>query len=207
MTNILIDEELEFDGIRVVIATENLLDEDFERIPAGESVEVTFDVAEVHDLSAGGKFDITAEGAFSIAEEDSTELTGSVPYFAEHVEAEVDGDEASLTRIAFHQKRTVVQSDCTGTRLTATRQALSDCVRLANIGQNAATSGPAAKMTEFFKSSTTATRNTVAGVFSRVASECGSTSGGGSRWYCTDFYGACSGSVIAYTVPATAQMG
>lgn len=188
------------------MSTENLEEAAFERIGADESVEVTFDVAELHDLSVGGKFDITVAGAFSTAEEDSTVLSGSVPYVAESIKAEVDGDEASFARVAFHQKRTIVQSDCSGTRLSASTAALSACVRLATTGQNAATSGAAAKMTEFFKSSTSATRSTVSGVFSRMRSECGSSSGGGSRWYCTDVYGACSGGVIAYTVPASAYM-
>jgi deuterolysin len=55
-------------------------------------------------------------------------------------------------------------------------------------------------MTEFFKSSTTATRNTVAAVFNRMATECGSSTSGVSRQYCTDIYpgGACSSGVIAY---------
>ncbi|KFA59953.1 hypothetical protein S40285_07946 [Stachybotrys chlorohalonatus IBT 40285] len=195
-------EALEFDGLRLRMNTENLSEEAFEHIGAGESVEVTFDVAEVYDLSAGGKFDIESYGAFSFAEADSTVLSGSVPFHSNKLEAEVEGSEAAATRIAFHQKRSIVQSDCTGSRLTAVRTALSNCASLSRSAQTAAASGPAARMTEYFKSSTTTTRNTVSTVFSRVVSECSSSTSGVSRLYCSDVYGACSNGVIAYTLPS-----
>ncbi|KAK5995270.1 Deuterolysin [Cladobotryum mycophilum] len=60
--------------------------------------------------------------------------------------------------------------------------------------------------TEYFKSSTTSARNTVSGVFSRVASECGSTTGGASRYYYSDVFGACSNGVLAYTSPSDSLM-
>ncbi|KAH7324206.1 Deuterolysin metalloprotease family-domain-containing protein [Stachybotrys elegans] len=195
-------ETLEFDGLRLRLNTENLAEDAFQRIAAGESIEVTFDVAEVYDLSKGGKFDIESFGAFSFAEADSTTLVGSVPFHSNKLEAEVDGAEAAATRVAFHQKRTIVQSDCTGTRLTAIRTAISNCASLARSAQQVAASGSADKVTEYFKSSTSSVRNTVSTVFSRVASECGSTTSGVSRLYCSDVYGACSGGVIAYTLPS-----
>lgn len=39
------------------------------------------------------------------------------------------------------------------------------------------------------KSSTSSTRSTVAGVFNKAATECGSTSSGVARYYCSDVYG------------------
>ena len=47
------------------------------------------------------------------------------------------------------------------------------------------------------KSSSSSTRSTVASVFNRVASECGSTTSGVARYYCSDVYGACSSNVLA----------
>lgn len=183
-----------------------MADDDFEFIPAGSSIEVTFDIAELHDLSLGGAYSVHSTGALSFAEADSNVLTGSVPYDSNVLDLDVDGDEASATRIEFHAKRTRIQSGCTGTRLSASQAALSRCASLARTGQQAAQSGAAAKMTEFYKSSTTATRNEVATVFSRAATECGSTNGGVSTYYCTDPYGACQGSVLAYTVPSASVM-
>lgn len=167
---------------------------------------MTFDVAELHDLSLGGKFDIATSGALQFAEDGSTELVGSVPFESNHLEAEVDGVLASESRVNFHAKRTRIQSDCTGSQLSASTASLRGCVDLATLGQQAAQSGPAAKMVEFFKSSSTATRNTVAQVFSRMRTECGSTTGGASRWFCTDVYNSCSPGVIAYTLPSESYM-
>ncbi|KAI9151600.1 Neutral protease [Paramyrothecium foliicola] len=198
---------LEFDGLRLRLAVDSLTNEAFQVIPAGESVEVTFDIAEVYDLAAGGKVNVVASGALSFAEANSNTLIGSVGYESNAVEAEVNGEEAAAVRVAWHQKRTAVQSDCTGTAGTAVRSAISSCATLARAAQTAASSGAAAKVTEYFKSATTSVRNTVSTVFSRVASECSSTTGGNSRLYCTDVYNACSSGVIAYTVPSLSIQG
>ncbi|KAJ0353565.1 hypothetical protein COL154_001067 [Colletotrichum chrysophilum] len=213
--------KVEFDGVRLLMATSGLTEEAFQVIGAGESVEVEFDAAELHDLSTAGEIDIVSSGAFSYAEADSTELAGTIPFSSNSVHTAVNGEEAAAVRARFLAKRTVVQSDCTGTRRTATVgltrvisvsirlrvghelhpvNAISRCRSLAVAASSAAASGPAARMTEYFKSSTTATRNTVATVFSRIASECGSTTSGVSRQYCTDVYPACSNGVIAYTL-------
>ncbi|KAG9253438.1 Deuterolysin metalloprotease family-domain-containing protein [Emericellopsis atlantica] len=201
------DKPVTFDGVKLLIATENLEEDAFTRLDSGESLEVTFDIAEYHDLSAGGAFKISSEGAFSFAEADSTELVGSVPFTANTVEAKVDGASAAAVHTAFvNEKRTRVQSDCSGTRLSQTRSALSGCASWASQAQSVAQSGSATKMTEYFKSSSSSTRSTVAGVFSRMRSECSSTSGGASTFYCSDFYGVCGGGVIAYTVPSLSAM-
>lgn len=200
------DTLVDFDGIRITLDTSALDDSSFERIPSGESIEVEFDVAEMHDLSTGGNFSILTSGALSFAEENSNELIGSVPFASNTLETEVDAGKASATRLAFHEKRTKVQADCTGNKLAITRTALSNCARYAQRAQTAAQSGPAAKMTEYFKASDSNTRNTVASVFSRIASECGSTNSGVSRYYCTDVYGACNGGVLAYTLPSSSYM-
>ncbi|KAM0265713.1 hypothetical protein ACHAQJ_000147 [Trichoderma viride] len=195
-----------FDGIRQRISTQNLDEDAFQNIPAGESIEVTFDIAEAHDLSVGGKYDVQSAGAFSFAQEGSTELVGSVPFETSKVEVDIDGEAASARRVAFHQKRTRVQSDCTGSKLSATQTAIRNCASIAQLAQQAAASGSAAKLTEYFKSSTSSVRSTVSGVFSRVASECGSTSGGSSTYYCSDVLSSCSSGVLAYTYPSQSLM-
>ncbi|KAK3186936.1 hypothetical protein K4F52_004380 [Lecanicillium sp. MT-2017a] len=198
-----------FDGVRLRLDTENLTDEDFEKIAAGQSVEVTFDLAETHDLSAGGKYTMTSTGVLSFSDAADNKLIGSVPYQSNSLQAEIDGAVAAATRrsvMARHAKRTHVQSDCTGSRGSATRSALSNCVKLANAAKKVAQSGSASKMEEFFKSSSSSTRNTVANVLTKVASECGSTSGGASDYYCTDVANHCGNRVLAYTVPSQSYM-
>ncbi|KAK1987057.1 metallo proteinase [Colletotrichum cereale] len=201
-------KQVAFDGVRLRLATSGIAADAFQVIPAGNTVDVEWDVAEVHDLSAGGKFDVAAKGSFSFANADSDEIAGTASFNSNVLSVEVDGAAAAKVRRDFHDniKRTVVQSDCTGTQRTATTTALSNCRALAAAASSAAASGSAAKMTEYFKSSSTSTRSTVAAVFARVASECGSTTSGVSRQYCTDIYPACSSGVIAYTLPSQSYM-
>ena len=185
-------------------------EESFQVIAPGETVSTSWDVAEVHDLSTGGSFDITTVGALQYADDlNSTVVTGAYTYASNVVSASVDGAAAAKVRRSFTDhiaRRTVVQSDCSGSRGTAQRTALSNCRSLAQAASTAASSGAAAKMTEYFKSSTSSTRSTVAAVFSRVASECGSTTSGSSRQYCSDVLGACGSNVLAYTQPSSGIM-
>ncbi|KAF7543428.1 hypothetical protein G7Z17_g10740 [Cylindrodendrum hubeiense] len=195
-----------FDGVRVNLHMESLTDAAFQRIPSGQSIEVDFDIAELHDLSSGGKYGILSSGALSFADDNSTNLIGSVPFHSNMIEAEVDGVQAYEVKTAFSKKRSVVQTDCTGDKLTATYSALGRCAGLAQAAQLAAQSGSDAKMVEYFKSASAETRSTVAGVYSRIATECGSTTAGDAKFYCTDVYGACSDGVLAYTVPGLNYM-
>ncbi|XWW94835.1 hypothetical protein V2A60_002783 [Cordyceps javanica] len=196
---------VEFQGLRLRLSTENLTDEDFQKIDAGQSVEVTFHLAETHDLSAGGKFSVSSTGVLSYASEADNKLIGSVAYASNAIEAEIDGAVAQAVHSAIqarYEKRTQVQSDCTGSRKTGTINALSSCASLSKKAAEAARSGPAAKVEEYFKSSSNGTRSTIANVFDKVAQECGSTNGGASRYYCTDQFGGCRSRVLAYTQPA-----
>lgn len=180
----------------------------FQTIAAGESVEAEFDPAEVHDLSTGGDFDFLVRGTFLTASADSTSIDGSVPFDSNVLKSHVNGVAAAKVRRDFHDnlKRTELQSDCTGTRGTAQRTALTNCASLAQKAAAAATNGSAAKLTEYFKSSTTATRSAVADVFNKVADECGSTTSGVSTQYCTDSLGYCESNVLAYTIPTRSLM-
>lgn len=198
------DTKVDFQGIRMRISTASLDDAAFQLIQAGETISIEFDIAEMHDLSSGGSFDIVASGALNYAELDSNAVTGAVPYTSNTLTAEVDGQAAAAVQSAFHERarRSVIDSSCTGSKLTATRNAMSSCRSLANAAATAASSGSASKMVEYFKSSSSSVRSTVAGVFQRVASECGSTTSGNARYYCSDVYSACRSGVLAYTVPS-----
>lgn len=202
-------DQVAFDGVRLQVQTSDVGEDAFQTLAAGESVEAEFDPAEVHDLSTGGDFDFLVRGTFLTASADSTSIDGSVPFDSNVLKNHVDGVAASKVRRDFHdnlKKRTQIQSDCTGTRGTAQRTALTNCAALAKKAATAATSGDAAKLTEYFKSSTSATRSTVAGVFNKVATECGSTTSGVSTQYCTDSLGYCSSNVLAYTIPTQSLM-
>lgn len=193
--------KVSFDGIRLRLSTTNIPEDSFEVIPAGKSVETSFDVAEMHDLSVGGSYDLTAAGAFSTAAIDSTDISGAVAFSSNTITASVNGAEASQVRRDFVEKRSAVQSDCTSSKRTSTVNALANCRSLAQRAASAAASNTA-KVNEYFKSTSSSTISTLQTVFNRVASECGSSTSGVSKTYCTDVYGACSSNVLAYTLPS-----
>jgi deuterolysin len=178
------------------------LDEDvFKTIMAGETIEVEIEMAELYELSETGTYSVTTAGSFMYAEEGSTELTGELlPYTAEAITVDVDSEKAAKieTAVARLSKRTIVQADCTGTRGTAIRSAISSCRSIASNAASAAAAG-GARFQTFFKTASTAT---VAARFRAVANDCGSTTSGVTRTYCTDVYGACSSGVLAYTLPS-----
>lgn len=201
------EDKVPFDGLRLRVSTNNLEESAFQVLAAGESIEASFDIAVAHDLSAGGAFKVLTEGAFAYANLDSTDIAGAVPFISNSVNAAVDGVQAGKIRRDFQElaKRTVVQSDCTGTRRTATTTALSNCASLARTAATNAQSNNS-KMTEYFKSTSSSTKSTVASVFNKIATQCGSTTTGNSKYYCSDILGACSSGVLAYTYPSTGQM-
>ncbi|KAG6270273.1 hypothetical protein E4U48_003903 [Claviceps purpurea] len=193
--------EVPFQGIRQRISAQNLDDAAFEHIPAGQSVAVTFNVGEVHDLSSGGTFNIRSSGIMQFAGQNSTQLIGSVPYTSNSIRAEIHGPKAASIHEAFRvSKRSATQRDCGGSKYTASMRALRNCAKLAAMAQYAAQTN-SRKVYEYFKSSTPGTRYQVALVFNKVAIECGATNRGVSRFYCTDLYNGCSRGVLAYTMP------
>ncbi|KAF7540336.1 hypothetical protein G7054_g1462 [Neopestalotiopsis clavispora] len=194
------DSKVSFEGIRLRVSTASLEEDAFQTIRAGEIVTREFDIAHMHDLSSGGPFDIVASGAISFADVNGTEILGSVPLNSQTLSIQVDGTEAQAARSAFLERRTVVQSDCTSSKKTAVTTAINNCRSWATKAQSAANAGT--KLTEYFKSSSSSVVSTVSGVFSKMASECGSTTSGISKTYCSDVYGACSSGVLAYTLPS-----
>jgi len=201
-------DQVAFDGIRLRVSTANLGEDAFQILKAGETIEAAFDIAVAHDLSDGGDIDLLTEGAFSYAELDSTSIAGAIPFTSNKVHTAVDGAKASKIRrdyLALVTKRTIVQSDCSSSQRSATLTALSNCASLARTAASAAVNN-AAKLNEYFKSTSSSTASTVQTTFNRVASQCGSSTSGDSRYYCSDILGACSSGVLAYTSPSTSQM-
>ncbi|KAI1434759.1 neutral protease 2-like protein [Xylaria sp. CBS 124048] len=193
------NNKLDFQGVRLRISTAGFDEEAFQTIPAGQNIVVSFDAAQLHDISTSGEYDFVAKGMLSYAAIGSTDITGAIPYSSNTLTAKVDGPEAAKARVEFLNKRTYVQSDCSGSAGTVTRNALSNCRSLASAASSAARTNTD-KLVEYFRSTSAASQ--VSQIFSRIASECGSTSSGASDTYCTDVLGACSSSVLAYTLPS-----
>ncbi|KAL8848222.1 MAG: hypothetical protein Q9221_006740 [Calogaya cf. arnoldii] len=183
-----------FKGVLKRIQTAGLSEEVFASLAPGATLENTFELAAVTDLSAGGAFEVVAEGAVPLASAGSTELSGSqVTFRSNKLSITVDGAAAARVAPAVHilDDRTIVTS-CGGSQGSALTTALANSQRLATAAANAAQSGSAAKFQEYFKSTTTTARNTVSARFRGVATQSGSTTSGGTRYYCSDPYGYCS---------------
>jgi deuterolysin len=126
-----------------------------------------------------------------------------VPFSSNSILAKVDGVQARQIHQEFHNRRSIVQSDCTGTKKTKQVAALANCKTLANAAGTAAGTN-SAKVIEYFKTASAAT--TLKTVFAKVATECGSSTSGVAKQYCTDVYSSCSSGVLAYTLPSGSFM-
>ncbi|CAG9984404.1 unnamed protein product [Clonostachys byssicola] len=197
------ENEIEFQGVRLYINYVNLTDSSFVNLPANGALESTFDVATYHDLSAGGEFQVDASGFIQYAE-GSTEIAGVIPYESTFT-IKVDGPEAKGKLSVFQDEPQVFgrakvnRNTCKGDKLTKAKNALSLCNKNAKAAAKAARSGPERRMKEYFKSATSATRKTVAGVFDAIAKECSTNNSGRISFSCanTNFCKSNPG-VVAY---------
>lgn len=178
-------------------------------IRPGETVEKEFDLAETHDLSAGGLVDVVASSAVSYASSvNSMEIEGIVPINSNVVSTTVNSAKATVARNSFLTKtfkRTTVQSDCSSTQKDALVKALAVCQTRA-VAAAAAAQSNSAKIIEYYKNDTPTVRSTVSGVFNKVAAECANSTSGVSKSYCTDRANSCQGGVIAYTDPGASYI-
>jgi deuterolysin len=183
-----------------------LQDAAFETIEAKETVEVQWDVAQLHDLSAGGEFNITAEGSLRYAEVGGNRIAGQAIYRPNVISSHIDGVQASKVHKAFHEagkaKRIVVQSGCSSSQKSTVNAALGVAKTYAQNAQAAATAGT--KLQEYFKSTQSSTASTVASVFNKIAtSVVNSGTSGSAKLYCTDIGNFCTDGVVAYTQPGS----
>lgn len=204
------ESRVAFDGIRQRLGTNNLTSDSFQNIPAGGSIEATWDAAEMHDLSAGGDFDILTQGAIPYAEANSTVIKGAVPYLSNRVRANVLASHAKKVRRNFlgkieKLKKRSTLTECSGDKKTSTETAMTNCQKLASAAAEAASSDNAA-FTDIFKN---ADASEVKKVLNAVAEECGSTTSGAATYYCDEnsvpseyAVGGCSSQVLAYTMPS-----
>jgi deuterolysin len=196
------DGEVAFEGVRLYLGPQT--DESaFQEIGAGESIEVTFDVAEVFDLSNGGDFDIQSVGSLQYAQGGDIKKLGSLSYESNKISTKVDGAAAAQALSIFQSlvKRATISSDCTGSRRTAVETAVKNTHDIAVDAAEQARTGPDSKMIEYFESADATTRSTVATAFDKMASAY-ATSGGKPDLHCRDVAGYC-GRAVAYALPSS----
>jgi deuterolysin len=137
-----------FLGIRKHIRHSQLTDSAFTTLEPGKSIDFEQDFSSTHDLSPGGDLRIGSKGWIPYATVGSNLLRGSIEYESNTIEMAMDGDwAANRMKAVPHIKRAVqteLESDCSGSKRTASLRALSSCASLATAASQAASSGSAA---------------------------------------------------------------
>ena len=185
---------VQHEGILRRYLTTDLTEDAFTTLAAGKTIEQTVNLASVADLSTGGDYDVFAAGAIPLATPGTITLSGeSVTYDSNLLTIQVDGAVAARVEKAVKplDKRTLEESCSSSANNAALQKALRQSVTLANNAATAATSGSASKFNEYFKTTSSSVRSTVAARFRGIAKQAGSTTGGGTFYYCTDVYGDC----------------
>ncbi|EFE42695.1 metalloproteinase, putative [Trichophyton verrucosum HKI 0517] len=207
--------EVPFTGMMPRYLMSDLTEEFFTTLAPQASVEHSFDIATTHDLSAGGKYVISASGAIPTAEEYSTTITSTALYESNELHMEIDGTQAAAVEQAMKftpemqsihsralQKRTkIVGGSCNQNTLRATQNALGNSARLAQAASRAASQN-AAKFQEYFRTNDANAKQRVIARLNSVARESSSANGGSTTYYCSDTVGGCKPRVLAYTLPS-----
>ncbi|CAI7665928.1 unnamed protein product [Penicillium glandicola] len=195
------DAEIAFEGIKHRFVLEGLTSESLTSLAAGETFEDEFDIATTSDLSNGGSLTLRSTGLVPLVTDGV--VTGYLPYHSNDLKIEVDGIKASRVLKAIRPlDRRSVETCSDSSKKSALDTALKNTVTLATAAANAALSGSSTKFNEYFKTTSTATRQLVAARLQAVAKEAGSTTSGSTQYYCTDVYGRCKTNVLAYTLPS-----
>ncbi|KAK4497750.1 hypothetical protein PRZ48_010403 [Zasmidium cellare] len=196
-----------FNGVQLRVATVNevLTAENFITLEAGQTLSTEVDLAELYDVETSDSYTIQAQGALPYAALNTTTLTGSaLPFTSNQLAMTIDGAQAKTVAYALKtlDKRTRLQTCSSSSRASTLRTALSNCASLASTAATAATSGSSSKFQEYFKTTSSSVRSTVAARLRAVASDCSSSSSGSTTTYCNDPYGYCTSGVLAYTIPS-----
>ena len=183
----------------------------FTTIPAGKSVDSIFDLAATTDMSAGGVFEVTTQGAFPLATPGTTVLSGAkIFYRSNKLSITVDAARAARVPRAIIplNKRTTVYANCSSDEQTALASALEGVVSLASAAADAALNGSPSKFQEYFMTTNATARQIVHDRLAGVAAQANRTTGGngtlgsGTSYYCDGTPDYCYAGVLAYTLPA-----
>lgn len=196
--------QIPFLGIHVYPITTNVQEDALQTIGVNEFIETEWDPAEVHDLSAGGRFDYLVRGQFLVAGPNSTVITGSIP-FTSTLSIEIDGTTASGIHQGYQatlDKRSLMGDTCLPEQSKQLRGVEKICNKLAlQAAEVAKTKNSITDryMKEYFKATDTATRTEVRKVFEKAAQECIPKGSYGEFHCATKKSRRCTGKIYAYT--------
>ncbi|RYP53798.1 hypothetical protein DL769_010446 [Monosporascus sp. CRB-8-3] len=198
-------EEVQAKAIHPSLDYDALQSKHFQLLKAFESVETIIDAATVHSFDISGTYSFVVEGLIPLAVAPSTKLSGPPAYVKSNtVSMYVEARTASFQGSRYIEGRTnLVVAGCNGTKHEVITAALSNCNRLALAAAADARDPASARFVEYFKTNSSATRQTVVERLEAAAEECRTVDSGVSRLFCYDYYGVCEtsdGPLVAYTM-------
>ncbi|RDA83539.1 hypothetical protein CP532_4476 [Ophiocordyceps camponoti-leonardi (nom. inval.)] len=178
-------KQVPFTGINIPLDWFSLRDSAFQMIPPKQTVNVDIDLAETYDLSAGGYYDIIAEGTLLLAEQDSNFISNMISYRSNLYKGFINGTQASIARSINRAKRLMIADNCNPDQTHVIKKSLDNCVALARAGEwGASKDSYAGYMKYFFHSNTPQMRRYVADVFQRLRRECSVSEDGWTMLSC-----------------------
>ncbi|KAH7060707.1 Deuterolysin metalloprotease family-domain-containing protein [Macrophomina phaseolina] len=194
--------QVPFRGVRFGLPTRGELAEtSFTHVPVGHSTTVSFDAAELYDLTAGGIFTAKAIGSIPYAEGNSTTLDGKrVQYQSNVVEMDVNGPEANKVRTASTKLKVPItgldiKDSCEGDLLEKLKKAVTGtggCRRQALAGmEDAKVKDTTALFKKVFQKDDTIYKRAVVNRLGEIADECEKVEKGPIKFYCEDVWGFC----------------
>lgn len=186
-------------GISAVFDTTRLDDSLFQVLRPRLPVTVTFDMADLYNLSPGGTFTVRAVGALQVALGNDNKLTAVAPFDSNTIQVEVGAGEAAPPLAVRHEKRLFTEkSSCTPSKAQQIKSAYHNCVDIATRTREAARTADASLLREAFGKSDQETRSRVVDVFGQIANKCRHLCRGKAVVTCDDVFGFCDKTIVGY---------
>jgi len=133
-----------FIGAHASISTKRLSRRSFTALASNSSLNLSYNIADTHDLSGGGRHLVSSAGFIPWAKKGSTKLVGSIQYRSNSVLVDINGKMAANRQRKV--KRTTVQNSCRIAQRRRLNEVNTNCARLAAMASNAALNGSAEQL-------------------------------------------------------------
>ncbi|KAA8647708.1 hypothetical protein EYZ11_005752 [Aspergillus tanneri] len=181
-----------FNGAEVTYVNSHLTNDAFVNLPRKQTIESVFDVADSHDLTAGEKYSVVADGSLEYTRASDPKKFIMVPYKSNEISFEAPEAKKGLTSRAT--------LDCSGEYSQKVKAALERAAKMATAGAKDARDGKTGLFKKFFMSDSQADKTEVADRLDAIAKE--ATSKGTLTYYCQPTgQDSCGGNIAAITYP------
>ncbi|KAJ3541434.1 hypothetical protein NM208_g4613 [Fusarium decemcellulare] len=183
------DEPVNFLGCSANLDFGDLGDKHFSHFSHKHSDKMEINLAEVNDLSMGGRFNVTMSGSLPYTRGKSTDIEGYIPYHSNTLELIVNGHDAALARANFVRKPKIDYKNCYKDREKKMLETLDSCIEVAEAAKLRALKDDW-RMQEAFGTDDQASREYVAKALSYVEETCREQRKH-YNLHCPELYGAC----------------